>query len=192
MTRFSPKFRTYSEWKAAHPNVNDYTKRITREHKSYPKASLSQLRGHHGKRKPLSKLKPKKERKKSPVRLVVVQGNVVNEDETETGSHVYVESYVRIADKNVDKQIQKIFKELEDEKIRIYRSDEGKDRISVNLTGERKGKDIISQKLSIKIIVDKVKSDMHPARKKKKNDHRKEGETRSGKHEQYKKEYEEE
>ena len=190
MTRFSPKFKTFSEWKAAHNYKNKYTERIQREHKSYPKANLSQLRGHHGKRKPLSKLKPKKERKKSPVRLVVVQGNAVNKDRTETGSHVYVESYVRLSDKNVDKYIQKIFKGLEDKGIKILRGDEGLDRVSVNLTGERKGKHIISQKSSIEITADKVKSEMHPARKYEASHHKK-GETRSGKHEEYKRGYEE-
>ena len=70
------------------------------------------------------------------------------------------------------------------------RGDEGLDRVSVNLTGERKGKHIISQKSSIEITADKVKSEMHPARKYEASHHKK-GETRSGKHEEYKRGYEE-
>lgn len=189
---FSKNYKTFSSWRAAHPGNSPYIRRISNAHSRYPRASLSQLRGHPAaKRKPISQLKPGKQRKRSPVRLVVVQGNVVNQEGTETAAQVYVEQYVRIADRNVDKFIGRTFKKLDESSLKIFRSDANTDRISVNLTGERKGNKIVSQKKAIKDIADKVVSEMHPARKTGFSHHKK-GETRSGRHEEYKRRYEEE
>lgn len=189
---FSKNYKTFALWRAAHPGNSSYIRRIEHAHSRYPKASLSQLRGHPAiKRKPISQLKPRKSRKKSPLRLVVVQGNVVNQEGTETAAQVYFEQYIRIADRNVDKVINKIFGKLDESSLKIFRTDATTDRISVNLTGERKGNRIVSQKKAIKDISDKIASEMHPARRSGFSHHKK-GETRSGRHEEYKRRYEEE
>lgn len=189
---FSKNYKTFSSWRAAHPGNSPYIQRILNAHSRYPNASLSQLRGHPAAgRKSVSELKFRKQRKKSPVRLVVVQGNVVNEEGTETAAQVYIEKYVRIAEKNVDKFIGRIFKKLDESGLKIFRSDSNTDRISVNITGERKGEKIVSQKKVIQDITDKILSEMHPTRRSGISHHKK-GETRSGRHEEYKRRYEEE
>lgn len=58
---FSKKYPTYAEW-AAQAKDTSYTARIKRLHSQYPKASLSQLRGH-----PKKKEAPLKEVKRKPV-----------------------------------------------------------------------------------------------------------------------------
>lgn len=66
--KFSKDYKTFSDWLKDHPKKSAYNKRIINAHKKYPKASLSQLRGHpnkskaaggKGKVKPVSKLKRK-------------------------------------------------------------------------------------------------------------------------------------
>ena len=160
MTRFSPKFKTYSEWKAAHPNVNDYTKRITREHKSYPKANLAQLRGHHGKRKPLSKLKTKKERKKSKKMQIVVSGNIVKYDRTYT-MNMYTEFYTR-STRSKEQIADEIFQMLKDRGLRMYNENEEEPVIIVNFREEllgNKGK-AVSQKKAKEQIIDAIESSL--------------------------------
>ena len=183
---FSPKYNSFNEWLSNFHGSESYKNRIIREHKKYPRATLSQLRG-HPKRKEKLLSKP---RKKSPIRLVIVQGNIVSKDKTETAADVYSESYVRIADRNIDNFIHKIFDELDRKGLKIYRSDNTENRINISLTGEKKGK-IISQKYAEQETIEKVIKEMHPAKKFGLSHHKK-GETRSGIHENYRRGYEEE
>ena len=182
---FSKNFKTFKDWLNNFSGSESYKNRIIREHKKYPKATLSQLRGH-----PTKKQKPvSKKRKRSPIRLVVVQGNIVTKDKSETGSDVYVEMYTRIADRNIDPLIHSIFEDLDKNGYKIFRSDKTENRINISLTGEKKGK-IVSQKYAKEEMVNKIKSELHPA-KKFGGSHHKKGETRSGIHENYKRGYEE-
>ncbi|MGP6220503.1 hypothetical protein [Caldiplasma sukawensis] len=58
--KFSPKYRSFEEWLWNFKGSESYRNRIIRLHEKYPKASLSQLRGHpKGKEKTVSELKPK-------------------------------------------------------------------------------------------------------------------------------------
>ena len=160
MTRFSPKFRTYSEWKSAHNYKNEYTERIIREHKSYPKASLSQLRGHHGKRKPLGKLKPKKERKKSKKMQIVISGNIVKYDRTYT-MNMYTEFYTR-STRSKEQIADEIFQMLKDRGLRMYNENEEEPVIIVNFREEllgNKGK-AVSQKKAKEQIIDAIESSL--------------------------------
>ena len=166
MTRFSPKFRTYSEWKAAHNYKNEYTERIQREHKSYPKANLSQLRGHHGKRKPLSKLKPKKERKKSKKMQIVVSGNVVTDSRSHTAKNVYSEFYIR-STRDKEKIAEQINDYLNAKGLMMFPDpDSDSDKtITINFREElygNKGK-VISQSKAYNDLYDKINSELHPA-----------------------------
>ena len=158
MTRFSPKFRTFTEWKEAHPNINDYTKRIIREHKSYPRANLSQLRGHHGKRKPLSKLKPKKERKKSKKMQIVVSGNVVTDSRSHTAKNVYSEFYIR-STRDKEKIAEQINDYLNAKGLMMFPDPDGSDKtITINFREElygNKGK-VISQGKAYNDLYDKI------------------------------------
>ncbi|ATY85832.1 hypothetical protein CVV65_13590 [Kyrpidia spormannii] len=44
---FAPKYQTFEDWAVAQKNTNSaYFKRIARAHARYPKATLSELRGH--------------------------------------------------------------------------------------------------------------------------------------------------
>lgn len=54
---FSSKFHTYNDWLSRFHGSDSYRHRIERLHARYPKASLSQIRGHANKRKPISKLR---------------------------------------------------------------------------------------------------------------------------------------
>ena len=160
MTRFSPKFKTFSEWKAAHNYKNKYTERIQREHKSYPKANLSQLRGHHGKRKPLSKLKPKKERKKSKKMQIVISGNIVKYDRTYT-MNMYTEFYTR-STRSKEQIADEIFQMLKDRGLRMYNENEEEPVIIVNFREEllgNKGK-AVSQKKAKEQIIDAIESSL--------------------------------
>ncbi len=57
---FSPDYKTFEDWLLNFKGSESYKKRIIRLHSKYPKASLSQLRGHpKGKEKNISELKPK-------------------------------------------------------------------------------------------------------------------------------------
>ena len=55
---FSRKFKNFKEWESKFQGSEPYRQRIERLHSKYPDASLSQLRGHSGKAKPVSELKP--------------------------------------------------------------------------------------------------------------------------------------
>ncbi len=58
-TRFSPDYETFEDWLLNFKGSESYKKRIMRLHSIYPKASLSQLRGHpKSKEKNISELKP--------------------------------------------------------------------------------------------------------------------------------------
>ena len=160
MTRFSPKFRTYSEWKAAHNYKNEYTERIQREHKSYPKANLSQLRGHHGKRKSLSQLKPKRERKKSKKMQIVVSGNIVKYDRSYT-MNMYTEFYTR-SSRSKEQIADEIFQMLKDRGLRMYNENEEEPVVIVNFREEllgNKGK-AVSQKKAKELIIDRIESSL--------------------------------
>ncbi len=187
---FSPKYKTFREWLQNFKGTESYKKRIINLHKRYPDASLAQLRGHPGKRqKPISKLRPK--RKRSPVQQIVVQGNAVSVDGNETAGQVYVEVYTRIADKNTDKVIGEVFKELDRRGIKIFRSDSTTDRVSINLRGENfKGGKLVSQKKALEMIAETVEKEMHPA--KKEHSHHKKGDGRTGIHDLYRRGYEDE
>ena len=57
---FSPERKTFQDWLSGFKGSESYRNRIIRLHSKYPKASLSQLRGHpKGKEKIVSVLKPK-------------------------------------------------------------------------------------------------------------------------------------
>lgn len=57
--KFSSKYETFEEWLKNFKGSSSYKQRIIKAHEKYPKASLSQLRGHARKKsKPVSKLKP--------------------------------------------------------------------------------------------------------------------------------------
>ena len=57
--QFSKDYRTFEDWLKAHPEQTAYNQRIIRGHSVFPKATLSQLRGHAPKgKKPVSRLKP--------------------------------------------------------------------------------------------------------------------------------------
>ena len=56
--KFSIDYPAFEDWLKAHPEQIPYNLRIIRGHSTFPKASLSQLRGHaKGKQKPVSQLK---------------------------------------------------------------------------------------------------------------------------------------
>ena len=56
---FSPEYTTFQDWLSNFKGSESYRKRIISEHSEYPRASLSQLRGHAPKgKKPVSELKP--------------------------------------------------------------------------------------------------------------------------------------
>ena len=57
---FSPERKTFQDWLSGFKGSESYRNRIIRLHSKYPKASLSQLRGHpKSKEKIVSVLKPK-------------------------------------------------------------------------------------------------------------------------------------
>ncbi|MGP6207905.1 hypothetical protein ACNF42_07770 [Cuniculiplasma sp. SKW3] len=56
--KFSPKYRSFEKWLSNFKGSESYRNRVIRLHEKYPKASLSQLRGHpKGKEKIVSVLK---------------------------------------------------------------------------------------------------------------------------------------
>ena len=62
---FSRKYKTFEEWLSRFKGTSAYKTRIIHAHKNYPRASLSQLRGHPGKKRKkltnlISRHKPKK------------------------------------------------------------------------------------------------------------------------------------
>ena len=120
MTKFSPKFNTYQDWKKANPGNSEYVNRIKRLHSLHPKASLSQLRGHPSKkRKPLSKLKPRKQRKKPKKMQIVVSGNIVTDDRSHTAKNVYVEFYIK-STRDKEKIADEMLDSLKHNGIKIF------------------------------------------------------------------------
>ena len=171
MSNFSPDYRTYKEWLRDHPGRNTYEKRIIREHANYPKATLSQLRGHPGKgKKPISKLKPKKEKKKPKKMQIVVSGNIVTDDRSHTAKNVYSEFYIR-STRLKEKIAEQINDLLKGKGLMIFPdSNSGSDEtITINFREElygNKGK-VISQKKALSELVDKINSELHRAGPKK-------------------------
>lgn len=165
MTKFSPKYSTYQEWKQANPGKSEYTERIRREHARYPKASLSQLRGHPSKkRKPLSKLKPKKERKKPKKMQIVVSGNIVTDDRSHTAKNVYVEFYIK-STRDKEKIAEDIFDFLKKKGLKIFPTQEEESTVIVNFRVKlfgNKGK-VISQKKAKQSIYDYISLQLHAA-----------------------------
>jgi hypothetical protein len=165
MTKFSPKYSTYQEWKQANPGKSEYTERIRREHARYPKASLSQLRGHPSKkRKPLSKLKPKKERKKPKKMQIVVSGNIVTDDRSHTAKNVYVEFYIK-STKDKEKIAEDIFDFLKKKGLKIFPTQDEESTVIVNFRDKlfgNKGK-VISQKKAKQSIYDYISLQLHVA-----------------------------
>ena len=96
---------------------------------------------------------------------VVVQGNVVSMDRTETGNNVYLEGYVK-GNVGEEQIANSVFAQLDMAGYRLFRSKDGNDRISVNFVEKPKGKmPVYSLKDFSIVVVDEVKNSMHPARK---------------------------
>ena len=163
---FSKDFPTFQDWLKAHPESNSYNKRIIGEHRKHPKANLSQLRGHPGKkRKPISKLKPKRERKKPKKMEIVVSGNGTNDDRSMSAFHVYVEFYTR---SSRDEKViaDEIFKSLEDRGILVFpiERDENINPVTVNFRDNvPKGGKMVSQKAAKEYIYNEISKEMHRA-----------------------------
>ena len=161
---FSKDFKTYSEWKKAHPEDTQYNKRIVNEHKKYPKASLSQLRGHpKGKQKPVSKLKTKKAKKMQ----VIVSGVEVTNDRNETGSDVYHEFYIRTT-RNEEKMAQDINNYLNKNNIKVFpppHEDEHYQVISFRENVPKNAK-VGTQRTAKKDLLKSLKDKLHPAKPK--------------------------
>ena len=167
MTKFSPKYSTYQDWKKANPGKSEYTERIRKLHSLHPKASLSQLRGHPAKkRKPLSKLKPKKERKKPKKMQIVVSGNIVTDDRSHTAKNVYVEFYIKSA-RDKEKIASEMLDFLKQKGIKIFPDPNGdsEDTIIINFRDQlfgNKGK-VVSQKKAKNEFYNKISSELHVA-----------------------------
>ena len=165
---FSKDFKTYSEWKKAHPEDTPYNRRIINEHKKHPNATLSQLRGHpKGKQKPVSKLKTKKPKKMQ----IMVKGIEVTDDRNETGTLVYYEFYIEStrSEEQIAKDIEKYIKK---NGINLYPSEESYDEesktykvINFRENVPDSGKPI-SQKQAKKELLDKLKENLHKAKPK--------------------------
>jgi len=165
MNKFSPKYSTFQEWKQANPGKSEYTERIKREHARYPKASLSQLRGHPVKgRKPLSKLRPRKQRKKAKKMQIVVSGNIVTDDRSHTAKNVYVEFYIR-SSRSEEKIAEDIFDFLKKKGLKIFPTQDEESTVIVNFRDKlvgNKGK-VISQKKAKQSIYDYISLQLHAA-----------------------------
>ena len=164
---FSKDFPTFQDWLKAHPESNSYNKRIIGEHRKHPKANLSQLRGHPGKkRKPVSKLKPEKERKKPKKMQVIVSGNAVTDDRSSTAKNVYAEVYIRSA-RSEEKIADDILKYLKDKGIKVFpaEQDENIKAVTVNFRENvPKGGKVVSQKRALESAYQEVEKEMHPAK----------------------------
>ena len=165
---FSKDFPTFQDWLKAHPESNSYNKRIIGEHRKHPKANLSQLRGHPGKkRKPVSKLKPKKERKKPKKMQVIVSGNAVTDDRSHTAKNVYAEVYIRSA-RDEEKIADDILKYLKDKGIKVFPAerDENIKAVTVNFRENvpRGSGKVVSQKRALESAYQEVEKEMHPAK----------------------------
>ena len=166
---FSRDYPTYQDWKRAHPADTPYNRRITGEHRLHPRANLTQLRGHPEKRrKPVTRLKPKKERKKPVKMQVVISGNIVLDDRSQTATNMYYEAYIRSA-RDPDAISDEILKMLKENGINVYaRPDDDPDTfvpvtVAFRENVPKKGK-VISQKKMKADTMDKIKSGLHPAR----------------------------
>ena len=163
---FSKDFPTFQDWLKAHPGSNSYNRRIIGEHRKHPKANLSQLRGHPGKRKPVSKLKPERERKKPRKMQVIVSGNAVTDDRSHTAKNVYAEMYIRSA-RDEEKIADDILKYLKDKGIKVFpaEQDENIKAVTVNFRENvPKGGKVISQKRALESAYQEVEKEMHPAK----------------------------
>ena len=166
---FSRDYPTYQDWKRAHPADTPYNRRITGEHKLHPRANLTQLRGHPEKRrKPVTRLKPKKERKKPVKMQVVISGNIVLDDRSQTATNVYYEVYILSA-RDPDAISEEILTTLQLNSINVYaRPDDDPDTfvpvtVAFRENVPKKGK-VMSQKKMKADIMEKIKSSLHPAR----------------------------
>ena len=171
---FSKDFPTFQDWLKAHPESNSYNRRIISEHRKHPRANLSQLRGHPGKkRKPVSKLKPKKERKKPKKMQVIVSGNAVTDDRSHTAKNVYAEMYIRSA-RDEEKIADDILKYLKDKGIKVFpaEQDENIKAVTVNFRENvpRGSGKVVSQKKAKESIYQEIDKEMQPAKPKKKGD----------------------
>ena len=164
-SKFSPKYSTFQDWKKANPENGEYVNRIKRLHSLHPKASLSQLRGHPSKkRKPLSKLKPRKQRKKPKKMQIVVSGNIVTDDRSHTAKNVYVEFYIR-SSRSEEKIAEDIFDFLKKKGLRIFPTQDEESTVIVNFRDKlfgNKGK-VISQKKAKQSIYDYISLQLHVA-----------------------------
>ena len=192
MTKFSPKYSTYQDWKKANPGNSEYVSRIKRLHSLHPKASLSQLRGHPSKkRKPLSKLKPKKERKKPKKMQIVISGNLVTDDRSESAKNVYIEYYIK-SSRDKEKIADDIFDYLKSKGIKIFPDSKGdsEDTVIINFRDQllgNKGK-VISQKKGKAELYDKIKAELHATKKRQHGDRKREYEKRKEKRKEQRKE----
>ena len=163
---FSKDFPTFQDWLKAHPENTPYNRRIVSEHKKYPRATLSQLRGHPGKkRKPVSKLKPKKERKKPKKMQIIVSGNAVTDDRSHTAANVYSEFYIR-SNRSDTEIADEIFQYLNYKGIHIYtpEMDENFTGVTVNFRENvPKGGKIMPIKKAKEMIYNGIEKELHPA-----------------------------
>ena len=166
---FSRDYPTYRDWKRAHPADTPYNRRITGEHKLHPRANLTQLRGHPEKRrKPVTRLKPKKERKKPVKMQVVISGNIVLDDRSQTATNVYYEAYIQSA-RDPDAISDEILEMLKENGINVYaRPDDDPDTfvpvtVAFRENVPKKG-EVTSQKTMKANTLYKIKSSLHPVR----------------------------
>ena len=166
---FSRNYPTYQDWKHAHPANTPYNRRITGEHRLHPRANLTQLRGHPSKsRKPVTRLKLKKERKKPVKMQVVISGNIVLDDRSQTATNVYYEAYILSA-RDPGAISDEILEMLKENGINVYaRPDDDPDTfvpvtVAFRENVPKKGK-VMSQKTMKANTMNKIKSSLHPAR----------------------------
>lgn len=162
MAKFSNNFNTYADWRKAHPENTTYNRRIASEHVKFPKANLSQLRGHPGKRKPISKMKSRKKPRKMEI---VVSGNVRTDDRSQSATNVYVEFYIK-SSRNEEIIGNEIFKSLEDKGLRVFpvELDENIEPVIVNFRNNvPKGGKVISQKAGKEFVFNEISKELHKA-----------------------------
>jgi len=166
-SRFSKDYSTFQDWLKAHPESTPYNRRIVGEHRKHPRANLSQLRGHPGKRrKPVSELKPKRERKKSKKMQVIVSGNAVTDDRSHTAKNVYAEVYIR-STRDEDKIADDILRYLKDKGIKVFpvEQDENIKAVTVNFRENvPKGGKVVSQRKALEATYHEIDKEMHPSK----------------------------
>ena len=95
---------------------------------------------------------------------VVVQGNAVRKETNETGKHVYFEGYIP-AEYTEEEVVNKIMEELQNERIKLFRTDNITDRVSVNFVEKPKGsKPVYSLDGFAVAVRDAVRSSLHTAK----------------------------